>query len=462
MSSEHLAVGKVGSSKVRSTGGRRIGLLDIPWEGHWTAIAMTPVSVPSAARLGNLLLRFLAENPTSPLAGSVDAKSRRWVPVPAAGREEFVRRVIVEADDPDPDGMSDFIDRHRPAPDSDVPRIVVGDHSLCLYHSHIYGDASSFAQLVVHLALGDTAGMVAMEPRAGLGLAVRALVRQPRSSYREWGSLALRPVRRLGSRRRHAEAVATRSVPSQQVPPVTAAHVPAGDGRTAFADAILTNVQLRDLTRWRNQHCKGVSLTSVLTAATHRALIMEGVAMNPVGYYSLFDIRRYVSSDSNDAATRFGNLAKSVLLDADMTDPRAIGTAMEQVIESGRALPGLVMGALATAIRRPAHGTGTVPDGPVTLSFVSMPTLPGLAEVPWLGSETRRYCGVGYPVGRLGISVFAIRLRGHMEISASFDSTVLDPAAVRRALHQLSDPAVLSQLTLPATTTETAENLPGR
>ena len=175
--------------------------------------------------------------------------------------------------------------------------------------------------------------------------------------------------------------------------------------------------------------------------------MIEGVAMNPAGYYSLFDVRRYVAKDSKDSAVKFGNLAKSVFLDADMTDPRAIGDAMDHVIASGRVLPGLVMGALTTAIRRPAHAGGTVSDGPVTLSFVSMPTLPGLSDVPWIDSGPRRYCGVGYPVGRLGISVFAIRLRGHMEISASFDRTVLDATAVQRALEHLSDPFVLSHLT---------------
>ena len=431
----------------------RIGLLDIPWEGHWTAIAIAPVSVPTPAELTDLLMRFLAADPASPLAATIDAKSRRWVAVPVAERQDFLRRVIVSGDDPDLEKMSEHIDRYRPDADSNSPRIVLGQHSICLYHSHMYGDASSFSQLVVQLALGHQEGLSGLEPRAGLAVALRTLIRQPGSSYREWGKLGLRPVKRIIDRRTTSRVPMRSSTTAENAAwptavPAARAHVPAIQGKTAFADSILTNAQLRDLTRWRNQNCRGVSLTSVLIAATYRAMMIEGIPMNPAGYYSLFDIRRYVPANSRDAAKKFGNLAKSVFLDADMTDPVSIGTAMEQVIESGRALPGLVMGALTTGIRRTTHDGPPVPDGPVTLSFVSMPTLPGLAEVPWLGEGARRYCGVGYPVGRLGISVFAIRLRGHMEISASFDSTVLDPAAVRRAVGGLTDPALLSQLTV--------------
>ncbi|MET3806424.1 glycosyltransferase involved in cell wall biosynthesis [Nakamurella sp. UYEF19] len=418
---------------------RRIGLLDSAWQGHWTAIAMAPVEVPSADELRERMLRYIQENPSAQFAGVISADNRRWVPVPADEREQYVRRIIVQGDDPDLACMTDHIDRHRPALDSRLPLVVLGKASIVLFHSHMFGDASSFSQLVLNLAIGDLDSVVTMEPRADMALAVKALLGQPRSSYRAWADIALRPFR--------GQAAETG-------PPAPVAHVPSTPPSVAFAESVLSNGTLRELTRWRNTHFRGVSLTSILTASTYCALAREGIPMSGTGYYSLFDLRRYLPS----GAARFGNLAKSVHLEADMTDPRSIGDAMDAVIASARVIPATMIGALATALRRGSHRDATDSAGPVTLSFVSMPTLPGLAEVPWTGAGPKRYCGVGFPVGRLGMSVFAIRLRDHMEISATFDGSVVDPTAVRRAMNSLCDPEVLVQLSgpLPAAATRLA------
>jgi hypothetical protein len=185
-----------------------------------------------------------------------------------------------------------------------------------------------------------------------------------------------------------------------------------------------------------------VSITAVLASRVYTAFTAEGIAMAPSGFYSLFDIRSYLEVDSGGL---WGNLAKALFLAADLTDPRSVDEAMREIIQSRRALPATVAGGVLTALRPPRLHTEMAAAGAPVLTFNSMPGLPGLESVPWIGTGVRRYFGVGYPTGPTGISVFAVRLRDRMEITASFDLGTVDPDAAARALRRLTaDPVALT------------------
>ncbi len=256
---------------------------------------------------------------------------------------------------------------------------------------------------------------------------LRELPRQQRAHYRAWTRRALDGVR-----------------PTHPTPPQTGAQTVARGNRAprpGTAEGLLDNAQLRALTKWRNEHHPGASITAVLTSRMFRALVEAGVPMRPDGFYSLFDLRSLLP----EGAPTTGNLAKSLLLLADLADPAAVDRAMREAIDTRRALPALIGGAVATRLRgrsapTPAHTPAQTPDqtqpvstGPITLTFNSMPTLPGLAALPWADGP-RRYVGLGYPISTDGISVFAVRFRDRMEISVSFDRARIDPDQVQRAI----------------------------
>lgn len=175
-------------------------------------------------------------------------------------------------------------------------------------------------------------------------------------------------------------------------------------------------------------------MNAVLTARVFAGLRAEGVALRADAYYSLFDLRSLLGDDARSIS---GNLAKSVLVEADLNDPAAVDEALRVTMESRRALPALAIGAVRSL--RPPRRLAVPPSDEVVLSFSSMSSLAGLEGLPWATSEGRRYVGLGYPTGPTGISVFAVRFRDRLELTASFDRASADPAAVTRALRRVAE-----------------------
>lgn len=413
------------SSRPRSAPRRRlsVGALDRPWHRHFSSLAVGPLKVPTVEALRELFAGLMADDPELPLLCTIGDDGKRWVPVPAGERDAFLARVVSSSAEMPFDDTVGHIERHRPPVDTDLPlSVVLGPESVVIYFSHLLGDANTFSRAALMIATADGAGLATLRERASFRDALRILRSETSAHWREWARLAM-PGR----------GTTDGAVPAGPVsrPPRPIADAP--DPRAA--EAVLTNAQVSALTKWRNQNCRGVSITAVLTSAVYRALVEHGVPMDGDGFYSLFDLRRYLPAEQQGMV---GNLAKSVYLSADLTDPAAIAAAMDAVIDSARPVPGLVAGAAVTRIRPPQHDDVQTP-GPISMSFSSMPTLPGLADLPWLRDTGRRYVGYGYPVGVRGISIFAIRLRDRMELTASFDGRVIDPAVARRALAELTD-----------------------
>lgn len=402
----------------------RINPLDRPWAGHWTAVVVTPIRMPDRADVRALWQQLMERAPQTPLSCRIDDRSGAWLPVPEQDRDDHLDRTIVAIKDPAADDADSFLaaSMHRLAADQSI-LIGVGEHSLLLLLTHQLGDGASTSTLIRALIDLDEPALAAFAGRARLSTVVGALRTQAREHGRQWWATA----------RRRAGGDAA------QVP--TSAPLPAGpaEDATEVVSVRWSTADLQQISRWRSRNAKGISITAVLTAATYQAFRQAGLPMDSTGYHSLIDLRRYLPEGDFLA----GNLAKSVRIDADLTDLRAIADASKEVVDTARPVPatviGAVVGRLAGLIRRgaaPADHSATA-TGPVAMTFNSMPALPGLSELPWLPGSVRQYVGVGYPAGPGSLTVFAMRLREHMQVTVAFPASVMDAEHMRELLRSI-------------------------
>ena len=393
--------------------GRRIDPIDLPWAGFWSGMVAGPLQMRPLAEVRDAVEDFISTHPRHPLGCRLDAVSGRWVPVAEAERRAWVDSIIRGADSVDTEQVSAELERYRPALDSPAPlNVILAPDGIVTYLSHAVGDAATLTGVVFGLVLADPARLAALEGRAVLGDALGVLVRQQPTTYLAWLCRAVRTIRPRGEPPRPAAPTPTSTAPRPSPQPDVAV-------------GVLTNSELRALTSWRNQHHPGVSLSAVLASRVCLGLAAAGLPMQRSGFYSLFDLRSTLPADG----PAFGNLAKSLFLAADPGDPRAIDAAIRETVGTRRALPALVAGAVLSRLSRVRgrsdQDRADVADGPITMSFSSMPTLPGLTGLPW-GDGARRYIGLGYPTSPDGISVFAVRFRDRMEVAVSFDKSRID------------------------------------
>lgn len=405
---------------------RRIALIDRPWVGHRSVMFATPLETSPIDQIRAVLAQYMSRHPGAPLSGRIDEQTCRWIPVPEAERQAHLDRVLIRSVDPEPGGIEEHISVHLPAAAPDLPFVaVVGDRSICLVMSHAVGDATTMSGLLVALARADQGRLAAIEPRTGTSTPLRALVRQLRPNHRQW----IEHLRNPAS------------------PPARGAAPPAGPPRPAFAGSMLSNARLREVTRWRNANAPGVSVTSVLTAAVYRALTEQGLNIHGGGCYALIDIRAHLPRAGE---LPYGNLGKSIYLTADLNNPRSVDAALGDARNSGRALPAIVVAATKSLLWRPVHAQPHPGGAPLILTFNSLPVLPGMSDLPWHDSEDRRFYGFGLSTGPSGITVIALRLREHLQLTASFDESTAHAAAVRRGLEALTEsPDVLAGLVDP-------------
>lgn len=400
---------------------RRVGLLDRSWVGMHSVLAVTPLDGVSIDRMRAALLEHMRRQPAAAISCRLDEQAGRWVPVPERDRRAHVARVLVPVADPDPDRIDEHITAHLAAAAPDLPFVAfVGPTSVTAVVAHAVGDAVTSLRLVAALARADGALLSAIEPRTGPAVVVRALASQLGTHRSAWMAHFRQPTG----------------------PPVPGSGPFTGESRPGFAGTVLDNAAVRDITRWRNKNRPGVSITAVLTTAAFRALRSQGLSIHDGGFYALVDIRGYLPDVDGH---RFGNLAKSLYLGADLDDPNAVAAALAAAQDSRRALPALVAGAAITALRRPALDQPSPVGGPVMLTFNSLPSIPGMADLPWSAAGMRRYYGFGASSGPGGITMFSLRMRDHLQMTASFDEASTPGDAVRKALDSLSDiPALLS------------------
>ncbi len=399
---------------------------------HWSALAAVPLEVPEAPALREMLRHFVHSHPHSRLSMRIDRDQLRWHVVPESERDAWADAMVVVGDEIDRDQPEPMIERHRPPLDHPSPvRVVLGPSSVVVYLTHAYGDAATFTELVQAMINADESALVRLSDRGTVALVARGLLKQPRAIHRGWFRHTLRALapQRIDTPPRIDPARTVQA--SEFLPaPTSATQSP----RPTSVGTILTNAEIRGLTKWRNEHARGVSITAVLASRVAVSFLNAGLDLDATRFYSLFDVRSLVS----DQPTLWGNFGKSLELTADLTQPASIDAAMRETIASRRALPGMVVGAVASRVRG-LFRTRTQPEasGPMVMTFNSMPTLPGLDNLPWRAGQ-RRYYGLGYPTGPTGLSVFAVRFRDRMEITVSFDRLRADPELVQTAVHDLS------------------------
>lgn len=399
---------------------------DRRWMGANGVILATGVGTRPVERARELFAEFMELHPQHPLACRIDRKGHRWVPVPAADRAVHVQRLMIAADDPDPEDLEPYIRARIDALSSELPFLaVVSPQSIFLIVCHGIGDGVTVDRLSASLLARDAASdsevvarLAALEPRITWMPVARELVRGLRRHRQDWLAHVPNPLRRRAGAGGPA------------------APRPVSPGRPAFTSVIVTNEQLRGLLRWRNREASKASIAAVLTCATYRALAGQGIVIDPQGYYAILDIRPYLPVGS---AERFGNGAKSLRLTADLDDPMAISTALKEAADNRRVVPAV---ALSSPMRRrpPAGSPPAQGAGRLALTFTFQPTSAEMPRLPALVGQPRSLYGFGTPASAGGVAVFAVRLREHMQITASFDESTVSMESVRKALASLTDP----------------------
>jgi hypothetical protein len=401
--------------------GRPTSYLDRTWLEHWTVLALTPIRPPAVADLRAAMLEFMTSDPGHPLCSVLSHDGRRWLPVPSGERLRHVSEVIIDGGRIDVAEPFSYLDSNRPDPASSAPfKVVVGPDSVTCYFAHVCGDAAVFSPFSVLMALGDIDGLKHLRADAGLGLALRIFGKELPSHWRQWWQYA-----------RGGTTGAAAAIPESAGPPPDAR----ADNTTTATGIVLNTAEFSGFNSWRKLDRPGLSATALMASAAHRALVAEGVPVDDGGFFTLVDLRRHLPKKQ---AMRPGNLAKSTYVRANMAEPQEVGAALKQMVDSARAVPALLSGAITAALGNHAAPSVRTP-ATVTMTFNSMMRNPGVEHIPWTDPALAQYITMSYPAGADGISVSACVAEGRMFFSASFDPAIVDRDAVDRALHRLRD-----------------------
>jgi hypothetical protein len=404
--------------------GKRTSYVDRAWYGVWTAVAIGPVKVPDVEILRAEMVGFMAQNPTHPLSCTLSGDRRRWLPVAPADREKHVAAAIVGGDAIDGRPADPYVSiaANRTSGTITTPyKVVVGQESILVYFAHIGGDSTVFSPFSCGL-LGDFDQLRPLRPNAGLATILKLFVQQLRPHGRDWW------------RQLSAKAVGDEAAePSPQIVNV----VP--------DDVIATGVQIDKATfaaflAWRKAKCPNISVTALMTTATYLAFAAEGLPIDPSGFNTILDLRRYLPKDQ---VLRPANLAVGTFIKADISDPVDVAASLVEAVESARAVPEALAGTVFAGVLRRAPAPASTSER-VTMTFNSMPRNPGTETIPWLDENEITYTGMTYPGRPDALSIFALGIEGQMEFAASFNPNVLDRTTVRQALTRLNDmPALL-------------------
>lgn len=394
--------------------------LDRTWLNHWIALALSPIHAPDVAALREDMLRLMAIDPTHPLCCVLDEYGRRWRPVAVEDRLAHVGKLFVAGGAMPHDHPLPYVKSHRPDPRSRLPfKVVVGPDSLALYFAHVAGDATVLVPFSALLSLGNVMGLQTLRCAAGAPVAMRLLLSQLLPHGREWWR------HRQTNRQRGPAAPSSGAAVGAACEVVT-------DG----AATMLTAAQSADFTSWRKRFHPDLSAAGLMASATYRALTAEGIPVRGDAFYTLIDLRRHLPDEQ---ARRPGNLAKSVYVPAALNDPGDVAVALSQAVNSARGVAALTSGMMAANLAPRFRSAADPRPSGTTLTFNSIMRNPGAELVPWTNPADARYLMMSYPVAPQAISVAACGVPGRLLFSASFDSDVLDGAAVQRSLERLRD-----------------------
>ena len=405
--------------------GARTSYLDRTWLNHWTVLALTPINPPDIDEIQAKYVEFMESDPTHPLCCTLEDGGTRWQPVPPPQRRAHVERVIVRGDACDlEDPFAYLVDNQPPAGYNAPFKVVIGPDSCTSYFAHATGDAAVFSPFSVLMALGDIDGLKPLRANAGLAAAGKIFLKEVSAHWRDWWAHS-----------RSSEVVMPKAMG-------VADTFATPTGKTTAVGITVSQEEFARFRAWRKADYPDLSATALMASAVYRALAGQGVPVNPAGFYTLVDLRRHLPKNQ---ALRPGNLAKSAFVPADMDSPSNVAASLKRLVDTSRAVPALLAGAISAALRRGSHDEDPSEPGPVTMTFNSMARLPGLEHVPWSDPSQAQYFTMSYPSGANSLSIAAVSIEGRVVFSASFDPGILDKGAVLAALEQLHDmPSLLS------------------
>lgn len=398
---------------IQTSRSTHVSWLDRPWAMDRSAGVIYDIQPPDLDATRHAYVSFMTEHPDDPVACRLNADFTRWESISASHRDAHATEVIVaDPERPNQDPARYLAARVLPKHSPLTMRYIIGPQSGATFTNHMIGDGASWSLVDVAMATGDLS-ILRAGPRASFPNMMRALGTHARQFARPWWQIA-------------------RSRPPALPPGTSSAPEP----ETTAVSGALEREEFTQLNAWRKAQLPGVGLTSVFASAFWRALHDEGVPAEASVVNMLFDVRRHLPE-----VTPWwrGNTSKSIELAVDLQDPATVHAAAHSTVETARALPAIVQGAVREALSRRSMADAKHTRGPLTLSISSMPDLPGRDLINWVDPAAAHYFGFGYSPIDTGVSCFAVAIAGRCELAMTFDRHTVDPAVAQRAINRLQD-----------------------
>lgn len=397
---------------------------DVGMAGNWTVVAFGPIDHGGVDGVRRALSSVMTVGPTARIGLVPNSNSRSWTYDPERVLRAVRAGTAITAADYDTE-MAHMLATHDPS--EPIAITLHGDHAL-FYLDHGIGDG----QMTINLShlIADSAA------RAG---EVPAWASAPASRH----PLMHAALRHFGTdpRRVHALLRARRASPTPTIGCVLERTPPDSDEtqptpRSVVSVSASASVETtNELSRWRDAHLPGVSISVLFFATLNIALRAEGVPADDVSTI-LFNVRRYLPSDR----TTLANLSAGIditLLDA--TDPVLLGTQWRATIASGRPISNLMLVSVKSKLGRRRHSralTHAAPAAPSTVrvTLSDMGRHPVLEDIAFRGNGLGSYTAMVSPASENHITLVTARLHGAIRVAASFHASSVDSAAIARAL----------------------------
>ncbi|GAB1689892.1 lipopolysaccharide biosynthesis protein [Krasilnikovia sp. M28-CT-15] len=400
-------------------------------ERSWVALeyirTVGPLTGVTAQGLRDALIGLHAADPTHRAVSRLDRTGGRWIHLDAPTFAAYVQEAVTDLGD----GPVDFDEMTRTLQSEQRAhhpvRILVGGGYMALKVAHAYGDAGPVNTLVHELVQAAAEGRAASIPPM-----LRHRSALPKAWWKTYGLKVgkIRESLRIARPPQAGDDAPMRPWTAQLTV------------ETARSAEVLGKMRV-----WRDEHAPGVTTSAITFAAFTAALQQLGLNPDTSAATFLADARRYldkgVSIDSNFC---WG----PVLSPPDLTDPRAIHTALKAELASGKMLTIMLLRESKIMVT----GAPGLPDPYPTeapaeprprLTFSNQGRHDMLSDLPWAVEPAGRV-NQSVPTlnGAEGITLTTSEMNGVLHLEATFHASTFDPAVVARALELVcTDPAAL-------------------
>ncbi|WP_415975827.1 hypothetical protein [Rhodococcus sp. 077-4] len=402
---------------------------DVALAGNWTVVALGPIDHGGVAGIRRALRTAMSIGPAARLGLLPDRTSRRWRYDP----ERLLRAVRQDSpitEDEYDSAMADVLSTHDQA--EPISIVVRGDH-VVFYMDHGIGDG----QMIINIShtLADVTARHGIVPqwataaRTDRPLAVatlRCFGSDPRRLLRLLRSRLRPPARELDLRTKGAATVDGSTNRLVASPSITSSVCVVADAATIECT--------HELTRWRDAHRPGQSISILFFAALDAALRSQGVVVDDVAKV-LFDVRRYLPAHLSTLANLSAGIDVAL---PDTTDTAMLSRRWKGIIDSGHPVANLVLVSLHSKLGR--LRSSSTPETPppasdtVRLALSDIGRHPRLNDIGFIGESTSAYRAMVAPASHGHVTLTTARLRNSIRVTASFHAEFVDADTIRRAL----------------------------